>query len=246
MWPLAARNGGPIRSPSAKSRQWWWQMPWPGPPGGVLTLRRVGSGASCLETSAKKGQAAEVVLGVPDRGQRVRGFRKRQRGIAERLGLTQAPLLASSLSMVPRSGGPGRRTPSALVLPPQLPAFGPRRRRDARARWFPAMTRVVRSRLMHILTGNGPSSVMYILSGRSHDHGCCCHLRGHRGGRTGRLALSRSRAMPWQCLAVGLLFLYRLAHISHGNTALIQLVDSEAIYEISGSRSGKTHRVWST
>ena len=32
--------------------------------------------------------------------------------------------------------------------------------------------------------------------------------------------------------------------MSHGNTALIQLVDSEAIYEITGSRSGKTHRVW--
>ena len=30
----------------------------------------------------------------------------------------------------------------------------------------------------------------------------------------------------------------------YGNTALIQLVDSEAIYEISGSWSGKTHRVW--
>ena len=38
--------------------------------------------------------------------------------------------------------------------------------------------------------------------------------------------------------------LNRLAHMSHGNTALVQLVDSEAIYEISGSRSGKTHRVW--
>ena len=32
--------------------------------------------------------------------------------------------------------------------------------------------------------------------------------------------------------------------MSHGNTTLIQLVDSEAIYEIAGSRSGKTHRVW--
>ena len=43
---------------------------------------------------------------------------------------------------------------------------------------------------------------------------------------------------------LGRRLLNRLAHISHGNTALIQLVDGEAIYEISGSRSGKTHRVW--
>ena len=43
---------------------------------------------------------------------------------------------------------------------------------------------------------------------------------------------------------LGRRLLNRLAHISHGNTALIQLVDSEAIFEISGSRSGKTHRVW--
>ena len=36
---------------------------------------------------------------------------------------------------------------------------------------------------------------------------------------------------------LGRRLLNRLAHMSHGNTALIQLVDSEAIYEISGSRS---------
>ena len=94
-----------------------------------------------------------------------------------------------TVSMVPRSGGPGPRAPSALMprqLPhiPQLPAVRPPlagrssgRRRDARARgssvlrglveviaytW--ATTRVVRNRLMHILTDNGPSSVVYILS----------------------------------------------------------------------------------
>ena len=43
---------------------------------------------------------------------------------------------------------------------------------------------------------------------------------------------------------LGRRLLNRLAHMSHGNTALIQLVDNEAIYEISGSGSGKTHRVW--
>ena len=32
--------------------------------------------------------------------------------------------------------------------------------------------------------------------------------------------------------------------MSHGNTTLIQLVDNEAIYEIAGSRSGRSHRVW--
>ena len=96
-----------------------------------------------------------------------------------------------AVSMVPRSGCPGPRAPSALMLPPQLPqvpqlpAVRPPlagrssagRRRDARARgssvlrglaeviaytW--ATTRVVRNRLTHILTGNGPSSVVYILS----------------------------------------------------------------------------------
>ena len=80
-------------------------------------------------------------------------------------------------------------------------------------------------------------------------------LRGHRGGRTGRLAGRPGRGLcPGSGLAVGLLvclvedlgrrLLNRRAHMSHGNTALIQLVDGEAIYEISGSRSGKTHRVW--
>ena len=40
---------------------------------------------------------------------------------------------------------------------------------------------------------------------------------------------------------LGRRLLNRLAHMSHGNTTLIQLVDSEAIYKIAGSRSGKTH-----
>ena len=244
MWPLAAINGGPIRSPFAKSRQWRCQKPWPGPLGGVLYTHTCGEWNlsfrnKCWKCSSKKGQAVEVVLGVPDPAANERSEsegsqsdREEQTAdrIAEKLGLTQflrrrnkrrggrgrdrghpkseaapkrgrgggrgagaggaAGLAAGviAVSMVPRSGGPGLRAPSALMLPPQLPqlpAFGPPhtgrsfagRRRDARARgssvlrglaeviaytW--ATTRFVRNRLMHILTGNGPSSVVYILS----------------------------------------------------------------------------------
>ena len=59
---------------------------------------------------------------------------------------------------------------------------------------------------------------------------------------------SRSVASLLLCLFVlwhlGRRLLNRLAHMSHGNNTLIQLVDNEAIYEIAGSRSGRTHRVW--
>ena len=89
----------------------------------------------CWKCSSKKGQAVEVVLGVPDP---VADERSESEGsendheeqtadrIAEKLDLTQFL-----------------------------------RRRIAYT-W--AMTRVVRNRLMHILTSNGPSSVVYMLS----------------------------------------------------------------------------------
>ena len=38
---------------------------------------------------------------------------------------------------------------------------------------------------------------------------------------------------------LGRRLLNRLAHMSHENTALVQLVDSEAIYEILGSGQGR-------
>ena len=65
-----AINGGPIRSPFARSRQRQCQRPWPGLPGGVSTPTLVGngtfpSGTSAGNCSSKKGQAVEVVLGVP-------------------------------------------------------------------------------------------------------------------------------------------------------------------------------------
>ena len=190
--------------------------------------------------------------------------------------------------MVPRSGCPGPRAPSALMLPPQLPqvpqlpAVRPPlagrssagRHRDARARgssvlrglaeviaytW--ATTRVVRNRLTHILTGNGPSSVVYILS-----LALVAPVYVHKGSRIivdeamttaaaaasavieeAGLGASRAVQVAGYALAVASLLvcsfalwhlgkrlLNRLAHMSHGNTALIQLVDSEAIYEISG------------
>ena len=126
----------------------------------------------CWKCSSKKGQAVEVVLGVPDP---VADERSESEGsesdreehtadrIAEKLGLTQflrrrnkkrggrgrdrghsrseaapkrgsgggrgagaggaAGLVAGviAVSMVPRSGCPGPRAPSALMLPPQLP-----------------------------------------------------------------------------------------------------------------------------
>ena len=193
---------------------------------GNLSFRK-----KCWKCSSKKGQAVEVVLGVPDP---VADERSESEGsesdreehtadrIAEKLGLAQflrrrnkkrggrgrdrghskseaAPKRGSgggrgggaggAAGLVAGvSGGPGPRTPSALMLPPQLcqvpqlPAVRPPlagrssagRRRDARARgssvlrglaeviaytW--ATTRVVRNRLMRILTGNGPSSVVY-------------------------------------------------------------------------------------
>ena len=83
-----------------------------------------------------------------------------------------------AVSMVPRSGGPSPRTPSALTLPRQLPhsfLLGPLQGAAgmpelAGALCFAkviaytwATTRLVRNRLLHILPGNGPSSVVYIL-----------------------------------------------------------------------------------
>ena len=174
--------------------------------------------------------------------------------------------------------------PPQLPQVPQLPAVRPPlagrssagRRRDARARgssvlrglaeviaytW--ATTRVVRNRLMHILTGNGPSSVVYILSLALV---APVFWDVHKGSRIivdeamttaaaaasavieeAGLGASRAVQVAGYALAVASLLvcsfalwrlgkrlLNRLAHMSHGNTALIQLVDSEAIYEISG------------
>ena len=53
----------------------------------------------------------------------------------------------------------------------------------------------------------------------------------------------------WPCLMLRSVeprrrLLNRLAHIAQGNTTLVQLVDDEAIYEVSGTRTGKSHRVW--
>ena len=45
---------------------------------------------------------------------------------------------------------------------------------------------------------------------------------------------------------LGRRLLNRLAHMSHGNTALIQLVDSEAIYEISAPGQGRLTECGST
>ena len=133
--------------------------------------------------------------------------------------------------------------------------------------------RVVRNRLMHILTGNGPSSVVYIMSLALV---APVFWDVHKGSRIivdeamttaaaaasavieeAGLGASRAVQVAGYALAVASLLvcsfalwhlgrrlLNRLAHMSHGNTALIQLVDSEAVYEITGSRSGKTHRVW--
>ena len=57
MWLLAAINGGPIRSPFARSRQRQCQRPWPGLPGGVSTPTLVGNGTFPSGTSA--GNAAQ-------------------------------------------------------------------------------------------------------------------------------------------------------------------------------------------
>ena len=146
MWLLAAINGG-------------------------LISQRAGNGG-CRKCSSKKGQAVEVVLGVPDpvgdecsesEGSKNDHEEQTADRLAEKLGLTQflwrrkkkrggrgrdqghfksetapkcgggggrgagaggaAGLLAGviAVSMVPRSGGPVHRAPSALMLPPHLP-----------------------------------------------------------------------------------------------------------------------------
>ena len=51
------RSGGPIRSPSAKSRQWRCRRPWPGLSGGVSTPTLVGNGIFPSGTSV--GSAAQ-------------------------------------------------------------------------------------------------------------------------------------------------------------------------------------------
>ena len=136
-----------------------------------------------------------------------------------------------------------------------------------------AVARAVRDRIMHALTGNGPGSAVWILclalagpvfwdvdrgsrfivdEAMSTAAAAASSVIEEAG-----LGASRAVQVAGYALAVASLLLCsfalwhlgrrllnRLAHLSHGNTALIQLVDNEAIYEIAGSRSGKTHRVW--
>ena len=118
-----------------------------------------------------------------------------------------------------------------------------------------ATTRVVRNRLMHILyilslaawgsriiVDEAMTTAAAAASAVIEEAGLGASRAVQVAGYA--LAVASLLVCSFALWHLGRRLLNRLAHMSHGNTALIQLVDSEAIYEITGPRSGETHRVW--